>query len=52
MTERAGYRYKEELGTLPSVYYLPPMQRMFPVESGFEDYDESINDRYKDAGPR
>ncbi len=52
MTDRAGYRYKEELGTLPSVYYLPPMQRMFPVESGFEDYDESIKDRYKDAGPR
>jgi molybdopterin-containing oxidoreductase family iron-sulfur binding subunit len=52
MTERAGYRYKEELGTLPSVYYLPPMQRMFPVESGFEDYDDSIKDRYKDAGPR
>jgi len=52
MTDRAGYRYKEELGTLPSVYYLPPMQRMFPVESGFEDYDESIIDRYKDAGPR
>jgi molybdopterin-containing oxidoreductase family iron-sulfur binding subunit len=52
MIDRAGYRYKEELGTLPSVYYLPPAQRMFPVESGFEDTDPSIKDRYKNAGPR
>jgi Fe-S-cluster-containing dehydrogenase component len=52
MIDRAGYRYREELGTLPSVYYLPPMQRMFPVDSGLEDYDESITGRYKKAGPR
>jgi Fe-S-cluster-containing dehydrogenase component len=52
MIDRAGYRYKEELGTLPSVYYLPPTQRMFPVESGLEDTDASIKDRYKNAGPR
>jgi Fe-S-cluster-containing dehydrogenase component len=52
MVDRAGYRYREELGTLPSVYYLPPTQRMFPVESGLEDTDESIKDRYKKAGPR
>jgi Fe-S-cluster-containing dehydrogenase component len=52
MLDRAGYRYREELGTLPSVYYLPPMQRMFPVESGLEGTDESINGRYKKAGPR
>jgi Fe-S-cluster-containing dehydrogenase component len=52
MHDRAGYRYREELGTLPSVYYLPPTQRMFPVESGLEDADESIKGRYKKAGPR
>lgn len=52
MSDRAGYRYREELGTLPSVYYLPPAQRMFPVESGLEDTDESIKGRYKNAGPR
>ena len=52
MIDRAGYRYKEELGTLPSVFYLPPTQRMFPVESGLEDTDASIKDRYKNAGPR
>lgn len=52
MSDRAGYRYREELGTLPSVYYLPPTQRMFPVERGLDDYDDSIKNRYKDAGPR
>jgi Fe-S-cluster-containing dehydrogenase component len=52
MEERAGYRYREELGTLPSVFYLPPVERMFPVESGLEDVDEKIRDRYKNAGPR
>jgi Fe-S-cluster-containing dehydrogenase component len=52
MEERAGYRYREELGTLPSVFYLPPVERMFPVESGLEDIDEKIRDRYKNAGPR
>jgi Fe-S-cluster-containing dehydrogenase component len=52
MNDRAGYRYKEELGSLPSVYYLPPTQRMFPVESGLEDADESVKERYKNAGPR
>ncbi len=52
MDDRAGYRYREELGTLPSVYYLPPTSRMFPVESGLEDSDQAIRDRYKKAGPR
>jgi Fe-S-cluster-containing dehydrogenase component len=52
MLDRAGYRFREELGTLPSVYYLPPTQRMFPVESGLEDVDESIKGRYKNVGPR
>lgn len=52
MAERAGYRYREELGTLPSVFYLPPVQRQFPVESGLEDNDDSIKKRYKDVGPR
>ena len=30
--EKAGYRYLEELGTEPSVYYLPPVDRMFPFK--------------------
>ncbi len=52
MTDRAGYRYREDLGTLPSVYYLPPVDRSFTVESGLDDIDESIKARYKNAGPR
>lgn len=52
MADRAGYRYREELGTLPSVYYLPPTTRSFPVENGLEGLDESVKGRYKNAGPR
>ncbi len=52
MNDRAGYRYREELGTLPSVYYLPPSERMFPVERGLEDSEESVKGRYNNAGPR
>jgi molybdopterin-containing oxidoreductase family iron-sulfur binding subunit len=52
MIDRAGFRYREELGTLPSVYYLPPTQRMFPVESGLEGVDDTIKGRYDNAGPR
>ncbi|HEX2976705.1 MAG TPA: 4Fe-4S dicluster domain-containing protein [Bacteroidales bacterium] len=52
MSDRAGYRYREELGTLPSVYYLPPIARSFPVENGLEGQDEKIKNRYRNAGPR
>ena len=52
MLDRAGFRYREELGTLPSVYYLPPNQRMFPVERGLDGYDEEIKGRYNNVGPR
>jgi Fe-S-cluster-containing dehydrogenase component len=38
--ERAGYRYLEELGTQPNVYYLPPIDRMFPYERGFGSLSE------------
>jgi Fe-S-cluster-containing dehydrogenase component len=36
LTERAGYRYMEELGTEPRVYNLPPKNRMYapPDRSG------------------
>ncbi len=30
LEERAGYRYFEELGTEPRVYYLPPKDRQYP----------------------
>jgi Fe-S-cluster-containing dehydrogenase component len=32
LREKAGYRYMEELGTLPRVYYLPPANRSFPFK--------------------
>lgn len=34
--EKAGYRLMEDLGTKPSVYYLPPVNRNFKFEDGLE----------------
>lgn len=48
ITDRAGYRYMEELGTKPRVYYLPPKDRAFPVEKGFQDADSAIQERFKE----
>jgi len=47
--DRSGFRYQEALGTEPSVYYLPPVNRMFPVERGLEGLDPKIKDRYKNV---
>jgi len=35
--DKAGYRLMEDLGTKPSVYYLPPVNRNFPYKSGLEN---------------
>jgi molybdopterin-containing oxidoreductase family iron-sulfur binding subunit len=35
--DRAGYRLMEDLGTKPRVYYLPPVNRLFPFEEGLEE---------------
>lgn len=44
LRDRAGYRFMEELGTKPRVYYLPPKDRRFDVpENGGRD--ELITDR-------
>ena len=32
LKDRSGYRYLEDLGTKPRVYYLPPVNRLFPFE--------------------
>lgn len=40
LKEKAGYRLMESLGTEPSVYYLPPVNRVEPFEDGLENYDE------------
>jgi molybdopterin-containing oxidoreductase family iron-sulfur binding subunit len=44
LTKRAGYRYLEELGTEPRVYYLPPVNRDFPFE---EDTEKHNTEDYK-----
>jgi molybdopterin-containing oxidoreductase family iron-sulfur binding subunit len=37
LREKAGYRYLEELGTEPNVYYLPPVNRAIPFEDTVKD---------------
>ncbi|MBL0144719.1 MAG: hypothetical protein IPP48_02170 [Chitinophagaceae bacterium] len=46
--DRAAYRFLEELGTKPRVYYLPPKDRQFPVERGYENLDDKLKERFKD----
>ena len=45
--ERGGYRHLEHLGTKPNVYYLPAVNRQFPLERGF-DIEPEVLERYKD----
>lgn len=47
LKDRSGYRYMEELGTAPRLYYLPPKDRLFPVERGYESLPEKTKERYK-----
>ena len=37
LRDKAGYRYLEELGTEPNVYYLPPVNRLFPFKEESEE---------------
>ncbi|MDP3353878.1 MAG: 4Fe-4S dicluster domain-containing protein [Flavobacteriaceae bacterium] len=46
--DRVGYRHLEHLGTKPNVYYLPAVNRDFPLERGL-DKDEEILERYKNV---
>ncbi|MEQ1553940.1 MAG: 4Fe-4S dicluster domain-containing protein [Ferruginibacter sp.] len=39
--DKAGYKLMEDLGTKPSVYYLPPVNRSFPFENGLENENET-----------
>lgn len=41
--DKAGYRLMEDLGTKPRVYYLPPVNRNFPFETGLEN--ENVTDK-------
>ncbi len=47
--DKAGYRFLEELGTKPRVYYLPPVDRMFPYERGLKGLDETQKLKYKNV---
>ena len=49
INDRGGYRHLEHLGTKPNVYYLPAVDRLYPVESGLENHDEEIIARYKNV---
>src|SRR5690606_2672645 len=40
LKDRSGYRLMESLGTEPSVYYLPPSDRVVDFEEGLENYTE------------
>ena len=40
LKDKAGYRLMEGLGTEPSVYYLPPVDRLVNFEEGLENYTE------------
>jgi molybdopterin-containing oxidoreductase family iron-sulfur binding subunit len=40
LTDKAGYRLLEELGTAPSVYYLPPVDRLVDFDKGLENYNK------------
>jgi molybdopterin-containing oxidoreductase family iron-sulfur binding subunit len=48
IADRAGYRYMEELGTKPRVYYLPPRDRIFPVERGMENLSDPLKEMFKE----
>ena len=41
--DKAGYRLMEDLGTKPRVYYLPPVNRNFPFESGLGNQSDDDN---------
>ncbi len=44
--DKAGYRLMEDLGTKPSVYYLPPVSRNFPFENK-DDQGEEKKEKIK-----
>lgn len=47
ITQRDGYRYAEELGTKPSVYYLSAKDRNYPVENGLENLSPEMREHFK-----
>ncbi len=46
ISQRDGYRYAEELGTKPSVYYLSAKDRTYPVEKGLDNLSEELKEHF------
>ena len=40
MVDKSGYRFLEQYGTEPRVYYLPPVERQFPFSEESEETAE------------
>jgi molybdopterin-containing oxidoreductase family iron-sulfur binding subunit len=49
IADRAGYRYMEDLGTKPRVYYLPQRDRIFPVERGLDNLSDPLKEMFKEV---
>ncbi|OQY96836.1 MAG: hydrogenase [Sphingobacteriales bacterium UTBCD1] len=47
--DKAGYRLMDDLGTKPSVYYLPPVNRNFPFEEGVKMEEEMQAEKNKSS---
>jgi len=47
--DRAGYHFMAELGTEPNVYYLPPVDRLFDYEKGFNTLTDEQKEFYKNS---
>lgn len=46
--DNGGYRFMEQLGTHPRVYYLPAVNRIFPYERGLENLSEERKQKVLD----
>lgn len=45
--DKAGYRFMEELGTKPRLYYLPPNDRLIPAEKGLDNVNDELKEMFK-----
>ncbi len=46
LRDKSGYRLMEDMGTKPSVYYLPPVNRNFPYETGLENNSAPVSEQH------
>jgi len=43
LKEKSGYRLMENLGTKPSVFYLPPVDRLVDFDKGLENFTDYVS---------